>query len=191
MTYKPDSNVRWIVQHYSATPIERDFTAADIDAMHRNRGFRKIGYHYFIRKSGEVETGRDLSQPGRFETGAHSQGENGASVGICLEGGVTLAAPNVGVDNRTPAQIKAQVALIRELLVRFPNAKVVGHKDMPGAATQCPGYDAAAWWASVARKAPTARPVAVVVQKPVQSERQGWLARILELLASLIKGKRT
>ena len=38
---------------------------------------------------------------------------------------------------------------------------------------------------------PVARPAPVVVQKPAQSERQGWLARILELLASLIKGKRT
>ena len=41
------------------------------------------------------------------------------------------------------------------------------------------------------RDEPTARPAPVVVQKPAQSERQGWLARILELLASLIKGKRT
>ena len=38
---------------------------------------------------------------------------------------------------------------------------------------------------------PVARPAPVVVQKPAQSERQGWRARILELLASLIKGKRT
>jgi len=26
---------------------------------------------------------------------------------------------------------------------------VLGHRDMPGAATQCPGFDAGAWWASV------------------------------------------
>jgi len=155
MTYQPDSRVRWIVQHYSATPIERDFTAADIDAMHRARGFREIGYHYFIRKDGTVETGRDLSKPGKFEVGAHCKGSNSNSIGICVEGGVTLAARNVGVDNRTPAQIKAQIALIRELLVRFPNAKVEGHRDMPGAATQCPGYDAAAWWAGVASTPPT------------------------------------
>ena len=37
----------------------------------------------------------------------------------------------------------------------------------------------------------TARPAPVVVQNHSKSERQGWLARILELLASLIKGKRT
>jgi len=184
MTYQPDSKVLWIVQHYSATPIERDFTAADIDAMHRARGFREIGYHYFIRKNGMVETGRDLSQPGRFETGAHSQGENSASVGICVEGGVTLDAPNIGVDNRTPAQIKAQIALIRELLGRFPNAKVQGHRDMPGAATQCPGFDARAWWDGVVSPAPIAPHD---TSAPVTSL---W-SRILELLASLIKGNRT
>ena len=172
MSYRPDSQVRWIVQHYSATPIESDFSAADIDAMHRQRGFREIGYHYFIRKNGKVETGRDLSQPGKFEVGAHCKGSNSNSIGICVEGGVTLAAKNVGVDNRTPAQIKAQVALIRELLVRFPNAKVEGHRDMPGAATQCPGYDAAAWWASVA--------ATVAVQKPAQSDPLGWFQRMLK-----------
>ena len=38
---------------------------------------------------------------------------------------------------------------------------------------------------------PTVRPVPVVVQEPVQSDRQGWLMRMFELLASFIKGKRT
>jgi N-acetylmuramoyl-L-alanine amidase len=154
MTYQPDSRVQYIVQHYSATPIESDFTAADIDRMHRARSFREIGYHYFIRKNGMVETGRDMSQPGKFEVGAHCRGSNSNSIGICVEGGVTRAATNVGVDNRTPAQIDAQIKLIRELLVRFPNAEVVGHKDMPEAATQCPGYDAAAWWAGVSNAKP-------------------------------------
>lgn len=151
MTYRPDSNVKWIVIHYSATPIESDFTAADIDAMHRKRGFKGIGYHKFIRKNGVVEKGRDLSQPGRFEQGAHSKGENDASIGICYEGGVHKAAPNVGLDTRTEAQKRAMKRVIRELLDRYPNAKVVGHRDMPGAATQCPGFDAAAWWASQER----------------------------------------
>jgi N-acetylmuramoyl-L-alanine amidase len=29
---------------------------------------------------------------------------------------------------------------------------VKGHRDMPGAATQCPGFDATAWWDGVQRK---------------------------------------
>lgn len=149
MTYLPDNRVKWIVIHYSATPVERVTTIADIDAMHRARGFNEIGYHIYIRRSGLVEHGRDLSQAGRFETGAHSKGENSQSVGICYQGGVTLAEPDTGFDSRTAAQVSAMIREIRALLVRFPNAKVVGHRDMPGAATQCPGFDVIEWWATV------------------------------------------
>lgn len=151
MSYLPDGRVTHIVIHYSATPIERDFTAADIDRMHRARGFNEIGYHYFIRKDGTVEMGRDLSQPGRFEQGAHAKGYNASSIGICFEGGVRASAPNVGFDSRTPVQTAAMIKLIRQLIDRFPGAIVEGHRDMPGAATQCPGFDARAWWDGVAR----------------------------------------
>lgn len=160
MGYAPDSAVTWIVIHYSATPIERDVSGADIDRMHRARGWRGIGYHYYIRRDGTVEKGRDMSEPGRFEIGAHSRGENAASIGICYEGGVRAAAPNVGFDSRTPAQVKAMTRLVRDLLGRFPGAVVTGHRDMPGAATQCPGFDARAWWDGVA--APPASPFAAL-----------------------------
>ena len=152
MTYRPDSAVTWIVVHYSATPIERDFTIADIDQMHRVRGFKEVGYHYFIRKDGTIEAGRDLSEPGRFEQGAHSKGENDESIGICYEGGVSASAPNVGYDTRTHAQRVAMEGLILTLLDRFPRAIVEGHRDMPGAATQCPGFDVRTWWSEVSAR---------------------------------------
>lgn len=152
MSYKPDSAVTAIVIHYSATPVEKSFTIADIDKMHRQRGFREVGYHVFIRRNGTVEYGRDLSQPGRFEVGAHSKGENSSSVGICYEGGVRSSAPNVGFDSRTPAQTKAMIAEIDKLMKRFPGAIVEGHRDMPGAATQCPGFNARTWWDGVQKK---------------------------------------
>ena len=160
MTYRPDENVKWIVIHYSATPVERDVSAADIDAMHKKRGFKEIGYHKYIRKNGLVEKGRDLNQPGRFEQGAHSKGENSASIGVCFEGGVYASDPNTGLDTRTPEQKEAMIRVIDDLLNRYPNAKIVGHRDMPGAATQCPGFDATAWWDSVikSRKKPRTSP---------------------------------
>jgi len=164
MTYRSDDNVKWIVIHYSATPVESDFSIADIDAMHRRRGFKEIGYHKYIRKSGLVEKGRDLTKPGLFEQGAHSKGENDASIGICFEGGVQRSDPNKGLDTRTDSQKEAMIRVIRDMLDRYPNAKVVGHRDMPGAATQCPGFDAGAWWASVAAdsQTPTKKPSGVV-----------------------------
>ncbi len=149
MAYLSDSRVKWLVIHYSATAIEVDVSVEDIDRMHRARGFTETGYHRYLRKSGVIETGRDLSKPGMFEQGAHSKGENIASIGICYEGGVTRAEPNKGFDSRTDAQTKAMIRVIDDLLIRYPNAKVIGHRDMPGAATQCPGFDASAWWAKV------------------------------------------
>lgn len=152
MSYAPDGNVTWIVIHYSATPIERSYTVDDIDAMHRKRGFREVGYHYFVTRAGEVQTGRDMDKPGRFEVGAHVKGSNTKSVGVCYEGGVTRARPHVGFDTRTPAQTEAMIALIHDLQDRFPDAAVVGHRDMPGAATQCPGFDVRAWWDDVQKR---------------------------------------
>jgi N-acetylmuramoyl-L-alanine amidase len=163
MSYKPDSNVTVIVIHYSATAIESDITIEAIDGMHRNRGFRKIGYHWYIRKSGEVFAGRDLSQAGRFEVGAQSKGENTTSIGICFEGGVTKAKPNVGFDSRTPAQTKSMIRLIDEMQERFQGAIVKGHRDMPGAATQCPGFNAAEWWDSVVKERNKPKGIAALI----------------------------
>ena len=191
MSYLPDSRVTTIVIHYSATAIDgRPITAAEIDTWHRQRGFAEIGYHYFIRRDGTVETGRDVSEPGLFETGAHSQGENGASIGICYEGGVTQANPNKGFDTRTPERTAAMIRLIRELLVRFPDAEVEGHRDMPGAATQCPGFDGAAWWASVATGEPTAPAQETAAERPSSEARLRWrLAEIRDLANRALEGR--
>ena len=178
MSYKPDSNVTHLVIHYSATPVEESFSSADIDRMHRQRGFRELGYHIYIRLSGAIEYGRDLTEPGRFEMGAHSRGENDASIGICYEGGVRRAARNVGFDSRTPAQIESMVKVLRELHSRYPNAIVEGHRDMPGAATQCPGFDARAWWDTVAQEAP-----------PETTPADSVLERIRELLDAYDKSR--
>lgn len=48
-----------IVIHCSATRVDRDFTAKDVDTAHRFRGFSCWGYHYYIRKSGQIEPMRD------------------------------------------------------------------------------------------------------------------------------------
>jgi N-acetyl-anhydromuramyl-L-alanine amidase AmpD len=132
-----------IVLHYSATYADQDLDIRDIDKMHRARGFNGVGYHYVIKRDGMIERGRKET-----EVGAHVGGQNTGKIGICLIGGLERpSGPNVGVDNRTDAQKQSAASLIRDLLTRYPWAKVVGHRDL--AATLCPAYDAAAWWASV------------------------------------------
>ena len=67
-------NIDSIIVHCSATKAGQDFTAADIDCWHRERGFNGIGYHYVIRLDGKLEKGRDVSL-----AGAHCRGWNGVS----------------------------------------------------------------------------------------------------------------
>lgn len=144
-----------IVLHYTATYPDQDLGAADLDKMHRARGWSGIGYHYVIKRDGTVEKGRPDEK-----VGAHVSGHNAHTLGITCVGGIERATgPNVGVDNRTDAQKAATIRLLHELLTRHSNARVTGHRDMPGAATQCPGFDAAAWWAEIERQAQDGRPV--------------------------------
>lgn len=181
----PLKNVKWIVVHYSATPIERNVSAADIEAMHKAKGYKAIGYHFYIRRSGEVEVGRPIAD-GYFTQGAHVLGHNPESIGICFEGGVTLADMNTGRDTRTPGQTKALISIIEKLLVQCPGAQVVGHKDMPGAKTQCPGFDVAAWWARV-KTAREAKPAIVSEASPASA---GLLTQVLTSLLQLLLARK-
>lgn len=124
-----------IVVHVSATRCNKSFTVLDMEAMHKARGFkfsppsaaglRHVGYHYFIRRDGTVETGRPLGL-----AGAHVQGFNSRSIGICLEGG--LDETGKAADTRTPQQKAALATLVRELATRFavPAGRITGHRDL-------------------------------------------------------------
>lgn len=127
-----------IIIHCSATPAGREVTVADIDAWHRKRGFKGIGYHYLVTLDGTVCTGRPLRQ-----TGAHCLGHNEESIGVCYAGG--LDGKGRPADTRTPQQKQALLKLIGELRARFPRARVHSHRDF--AAKACPCFDATAEYA--------------------------------------------
>ena len=117
--------INQIIVHCSATPEGKDFTVQQIDAWHRQRGFRCIGYHYVIYRDGSVHRGRPEDR-----VGAHCTGHNAHSIGVCYIGGL---APDghTPADTRTPAQRRALALLIRQLRTRYPQARVVGHRDLP------------------------------------------------------------
>jgi N-acetylmuramoyl-L-alanine amidase len=162
-----------IVIHCSATPNGKSFRAADINNMHKTRGFKRdsqavrtknpelpnIGYHYVIGIDGKVEEGRGLE-----EIGAHVQGSNAKTIGICM----------IGTDKFTEQQWQA----LRELIIHLAGKikgklcmtaesalaaykdmgiSIKGHRDYSpdlngdGQITRnewikiCPGFDVAAW----------------------------------------------
>ena len=123
-----------IILHCSATREGQAFTAKDIDRWHRRQGFQMIGYHYVILLDGTVEIGRPEEKPG-----AHTYGHNANSIGICYIGG--LDQDGKPCDTRTPQQRQAMKQLIADLLRKFPNATVHGHREF--ANKDCPCFDVA------------------------------------------------
>lgn len=112
-----------IIIHCSATREGQDFTVADIDRWHKERGWKGIGYHYVIYLDGSVHKGRPDA-----EIGAHCQGYNSHSIGICYIGGVD--ARGNAKDTRTQQQKDALGSLIKELKQKYPSIKSVkGHRD--------------------------------------------------------------
>lgn len=163
----PHFPIKNIVLHYSATYSDQDLGVADIDKMHKARGWAGVGYHYVIKRDGTVQKGRPDAT-----VGAHVAGHNTGSLGICCIGGTERATgPNVGVDNRTEAQKAATVKLVRSLQAQHPGAQVLGHRDL--GPTQCPGFDVRSWWAAANARPPVVDAVPVQpnpVRKPTSGQ---------------------
>ena len=73
--------IKEIIIHCSATREGRNYTVADIDRWHRERGFFSIGYHFVIYRDGSIHVGRSVE-----EVGAHCKGHNTVSIGVCYIG---------------------------------------------------------------------------------------------------------
>ena len=111
-----------VIIHCSATPDGRDYTVADIDRWHRERGFDGIGYHYVVYRDGSIHAGRDVAK-----MGAHCKGQNANSIGICYVGG--LDANGKAKDTRTEAQKRALRVLVAKLVKEYPIKEILGHRD--------------------------------------------------------------
>ena len=102
------------------------------------RGFRSIGYHYYITKDGMVYPCRPET-----EVGAHARHYNAHSIGICYEGG--LDEKGKPADTRTPAQKDSLEDLLYGLSLDYPDAEILGHRDLPWVRKSCPCFDVKEW----------------------------------------------
>ena len=115
--------IKLLVIHCSATRCNVSFPVERLRECHLQRGFRDIGYHFYITRDGEIHRGRALEK-----VGAHCRNHNSHSIGVCYEGG--LDADGKTKDTRTMEQRGSLLALLRELRKQFPKALIVGHRDL-------------------------------------------------------------
>lgn len=123
-----DTRPEWMAGHPIAEKV------AEIRRWHvKQRGWRDIGYHWVIDRDGTFAIGRRET-----EIGAHVEGHNRGTIGICLLGGYGASASDPFEKNFTAAQAAAVKRLISVIKGRTAIEKVSGHNDY--AAKACPGF---------------------------------------------------
>lgn len=115
-----------------------DIGASEIREWHKAKGWQDIGYHYVITRDGEKQFGR-----GESIAGAHARGYNSESIGICLVGGINDKGDADA--NYTLYQYNALSCLLDEMLVKYPCAEIIGHRDLPNVSKACPCFDVRAF----------------------------------------------
>ena len=93
------------------------------------------GYHFIIKPDGEVV---QLLEIEKVSNGV--KGFNSVSINISYIGGVD--SQNKPIDNRTEAQKKALLDLLKKLKKQFPKAVIQGHRDFPEVRKACPSFNA-------------------------------------------------
>lgn len=114
---------KYIALHHAAALT---CSAQTVDKWHKGNGWSGIGYHFFVRKDGSVYEGRPL-----WATGAHVEGSNNNSIGICAEGDYSREKTMPEVQKKA---IKDLLTYLKDI---YPSAVVKGHKDL--GASGCPG----------------------------------------------------
>ncbi len=132
----PLHHVKYIIIHCSASAFGFDMGVNALRLTHLQRGFDDVGYHWIVKINGEVEAGRSETLQG-----AHCEGHNHHSIGICYIGG--LDADGLPANTLTASQDAALTALCKELKRKYTTAKIVGHSQM--ANKRCPCFNVEEW----------------------------------------------
>lgn len=143
--------LKYLVLHCTATPEGRPVTSTEIRRWHTNpvsrggRGWKQVGYTDMIHLDGKVErlvqNNEDANvDPWEITNGA--KGHNSTSRHVVYVGGVARDGKTPR-DTRTPGQLKAMEAYVKDFYRRFPDVKIIGHNEL--AAKACPSFDVQKW----------------------------------------------
>ena len=134
-------DVKYLVVHCSGNRCNQPLTVDGLTNTGKER-FGQPSYHYYVRRNGNIIP--ILSESVR---GVHAVGYNHCSIAVCYEGG--LDEHGVATDTRTELQKHALYELLKQLHEEYPQARIVGHRELPGVHKDCPGFIASKEYASL------------------------------------------
>lgn len=120
----PARGVRRVFIHCSASDNPDHDNLKTIRDWHLQRGFATVGYHFYVRKTGSLELGRDLES-----TPAAQQGNNVGAIAICLGGEKLFTAD----------QFDTLQDLVWQIHQELPMATFHGHCEV--SSKSCPNFD--------------------------------------------------
>ena len=126
MFTKPSRIIHRVFIHCSASDHPHHDNIDIIRSWHLERGFSDVGYHYFIRKDGTLEYGRDLAT-----TPAAQKGHNRYTLAICMHG--------LKEENFTRAQFDTLRELAIQIDHNYGNISFHGHCEISKKA--CPVFN--------------------------------------------------
>jgi hypothetical protein len=127
-------DINRVIVHCLATPdyalhdIETDFGIEHCRKWHvEENGWSDVGYHRIIRRTGEIDVGRNIK-----DIGAHCKGHNYDSIGIAFAGTFKPTWP----------QVQAMIYMYREFknLYSLDEDDWYGHNEFTEKKV-CPGFD--------------------------------------------------
>ena len=127
-------NINYIAIHCTATQPESSIASIQ-NYWKNNLGWKNPGYHYIIDRFGNVV---NLLPIELVSNGV--QGYNSQTINISYVGGIDKSGKPK--DTRTEAQKQSILKILKELRVKFPKAKIQGHRDFPNVKKACPSFDA-------------------------------------------------
>ena len=122
------------------TASSQKWGVKELQAEFKAKGWKNPGYHKVVTTDGVVHSMLSID---KVSNGV--QGYNSTAINIAYVGGID--GKGKPIDNRTDAQKVALRTLLIDLRKQFPNATIMGHRDIWGIDSKkwkkwCPCFDA-------------------------------------------------
>jgi len=133
-TLQQRESTKYIVVHHTAV-AGNNHPVTDIHQWHLDRKCNPpmagIGYHYYIRKNGEIFTGRPMDKKGAHVYVDDKHKYNSISIGVCFEG-------DFNIEKMSEKQLDASIMLLSVLSLGYGGVDICTHRYLDRR-TDCPG----------------------------------------------------
>lgn len=115
--------IKYIFVHCTAS-YQSNTTEQTLRDEFKRKGWKNPGYHIVIKTNGNI-----INMLSEESIANGVSGYNSNAIHVAWIGGIDKLHPK-GIDNRTPEQKAALLDILAKLKRKYPQAKILGHRDI-------------------------------------------------------------